>query len=50
MLALDDLPDSPAFLHRAVARSVVLLAPGLLAAINRLAVEAGRKLVGHRPS
>ena len=47
MLALADLPDSPAFLPRAVARTVVLLAPGLLAAINRLAVEASWSGTGH---
>ena len=50
MLALDDFPDSPAFSPRAVARNVALLAPELLAAINRLAVEAGHKLVGYRPN
>ena len=48
MLALGDFPDSPAFSSRAVARNVALLAPGLLAAINRLAVEAGHKLVGYK--
>lgn len=50
MLALDDFPDSPAFSPRAVARNVALFAPDLLATINRLAVEAGHKLVGHRPN
>ena len=50
MLALGDFPDSPTLSSRAVARNVALLTPDLVAAVNRLAVEAGHKLVGYKPS
>ncbi len=37
------------FSYRTLARNVALLTPELLAAVNRLAVEAGHELAGYRP-
>ena len=49
MLGISDVLGAETFSYRTLARNVALLTPELLAAVNRLAVEAGHELAGCRP-